>query len=158
MRFSTIFVAWMALAGNAIGARRRASNNSTLRGNSSGLTYEEDILGDFHLDCPGFISPGTTNLAKTSSRHDYKPDDNLPWQELPKCYQDCFNSQCCNGWPMLGDVRNLTIHEWCHSKWIPAQNWVADHLQWCVKDACAGCRPRCRDDSVTWAKEVCANS
>ncbi|XXG95262.1 glycoside hydrolase 3 [Hypoxylon texense] len=157
MRFTTIVLAGLALAGDALGAHRQRQNNPT-RGNASGLTDEEDILGDFHTlpyteDLPGVLSEAMS-LAKTDPRHG--PNDKVPWQELPQCYQDCISANCCNGWPGLGDVRNLTVHQWCHSKWIPVQNWMHDHLQWCIKDACRPCRPKCRDDSTKWEKQTCA--
>ncbi|KAI1775892.1 hypothetical protein F4818DRAFT_441168 [Hypoxylon cercidicola] len=157
MRFTTIVLAGLVLAGNALGARQQRPNNNRIRGDASGLTDEEDILGDFHLpyteDLPEAFSEAVS-LATTMSPHG--PKDTLPWQELPQCYQDCISANCCNGWPGLGDVRNLTVHQWCHSKWIPVQNWIADHLQWCIKDACKPCRPGCRDASSKWQRETCA--
>lgn len=111
MRFTTIVLAGLALAGNALGAQRQRLNNNAIRGNASGLTDEEDILGDFHLPYTEDITEifEVTSLATDMSNHG--PNDPVPFWSLPQCYIDCIRSNCCNGWPSLGDVRKLTIHE-----------------------------------------------
>ncbi|KAI1073659.1 hypothetical protein F5B20DRAFT_566357, partial [Whalleya microplaca] len=54
-----------------------------------------------------------------------------------------------------GDVREMTTHEFCHSKWFYVGNWLFDHLQWCVQDACHGCVPTCSDAAHRWMRNVC---
>ncbi|KAI1451437.1 hypothetical protein F4805DRAFT_473685 [Annulohypoxylon moriforme] len=125
------------------------TNNYPLR-NIQGRV-DEDILGDFHL-----FRPETMNLTSTTGR--YHRNDPVPYQDLPQCYQDCINANHNNGWSVLGDVWKLTVHQWCSSKWIPVQDWLHEHVQFCVKDACASCRPGCRDASMRWQKEVCSYS
>ncbi|OTA96239.1 hypothetical protein M434DRAFT_28102 [Hypoxylon sp. CO27-5] len=149
MRSSTVLSTGLAILATAIGAPILLPSNSTSNVNVT-IVGDEDILGEFALN-----SPEITNLASTQGK--YQPSDAVPFAELPQCYQDCIETNCCNGWPSLGDVRRLTVHEWCHSKWIPVHAWLYEHLQFCIKHACRECRPQCRDESIRWQDEVCAN-
>ncbi|CAJ2507329.1 Uu.00g085150.m01.CDS01 [Anthostomella pinea] len=88
----------------------------------------------------------------------YKGSDRMPIDELPECYRKCIDNNCCNmmlGGP--GDVRQLTFHEFCHSKWSYVGNWMFDHLADCVSPKCKSCWPECRDGSDMWMKRVCGH-
>ncbi|KAI1408605.1 hypothetical protein F5Y13DRAFT_194079 [Hypoxylon sp. FL1857] len=149
MHFSTILSTGLALVAVTTGGSLPLLNNFTSSDNTIGLGGE-DILGGFGLYN---LTEITTTGSKTKK---YNPWDAAPFAELPQCYQDCIESNCCNGWPSLGDVRSLTVDEWCHSKWMQVQAWIHEHLQFCVKHACRDCRPECRDESTRWQNAVCA--
>ncbi|KAI2465843.1 hypothetical protein F4781DRAFT_376655 [Annulohypoxylon bovei var. microspora] len=140
----------LALTGSTIGVPIPIPKDNDFPGNISS-SGDEDILGDFHA-----LYPEIMNLTSTTSR--YHRNDPVPFKDLPYCYQKCIDANHNNGWPSLGDVRKLTIHQWCHSRWIPVQAWIHEHLQFCIGDACAYCRPECRDASSRWQREVCSNS
>ncbi|KAI1388126.1 uncharacterized protein F4822DRAFT_430880 [Hypoxylon trugodes] len=145
--FSLLLVVFVLLVGSTFGVPVAPP----LSPYNTSIIEQYDLFGDYYKD-----ETIHTNISIRSSK--YHPDDILPIQDLPKCYQTCMESNCCNGWPSLGDVRKLTVHEWCHSKWIPVQNWIYDHYQFCVKDACQNCKIESRDESIRWQKEVCSNS
>ncbi|KAI0836456.1 hypothetical protein F5Y06DRAFT_298509 [Hypoxylon sp. FL0890] len=150
MRLLTTFSTGLAFVATTIGVPVPIQTSTVSNVNITSLEYE-DILGGFGL----YNSSAITIMA--SQGVTYNPGDAVPFTRLPQCYQDCIESNCCNGWPSLGDVRRLTVDEWCRTKSIPVHAWLYEHLQFCIKDACRDCRPQCRDESIQWQNDVCAN-
>ncbi|KAI0377366.1 hypothetical protein F5Y04DRAFT_291866 [Hypomontagnella monticulosa] len=147
MKPFTILLSGLVLAASTIGVPVQVSRNATSYHNT---TRHEEIDTPEHLDLP-FVE--ATTLAETSTK--YNRDDPVPFWDLPQCYQTCIESNCCNGWPSLGDVRKLTVHQWCSSRWIPVQAWIYEHLQFCIKDSCRNEREQSRQDSIKWQNKVC---
>ncbi|KAI2617972.1 hypothetical protein GGS26DRAFT_575615 [Hypomontagnella submonticulosa] len=150
MKLSITSFVGLALVANTIGVPIQIPPNTTFHVDT---TRHEgvDILERLHLP---FVE-ATTLAAATTIQHEYGRDDPVPFWDLPRCYQDCIESNCCNASPTLGDVRKLTVHEWCSLKWIPVQNWIYDHLQYCVKDSCRNEKAQSRQDSIKWQNKVC---
>ncbi|RYP71956.1 hypothetical protein DL769_004561 [Monosporascus sp. CRB-8-3] len=103
-----------------------------------------------------YLAPGTDVAATRSFEVSYSQDQKVPIDELPPCYYECMVENCCNmmiGGP--GDVRDLTINEFCHTKWFYVGNWLFDKLVNCVGDKCKNCPDDCAAESRHWMKRVC---
>ncbi|KAI0601093.1 hypothetical protein F4775DRAFT_542658 [Biscogniauxia sp. FL1348] len=87
--------------------------------------------------------------------HPVGDNDKIPVDELPECYQTCFNSECCNG--NFGDVHDLTKHEFCETKRFFVGHWMVDHLQFCTGYHCRSCGDPCRDASTEWLYQLCGH-
>ncbi|KAI0173120.1 hypothetical protein GGR52DRAFT_374123 [Hypoxylon sp. FL1284] len=159
MRFSIVALTWLTLAGHALGVPRRVPSNTTARvENAAGLTQEQqdqDIVGTFGLVQYGTESPPCPRNRTTDLAKHYEPDDLLPWHELPECYQRCMETNCCNGYPNFGDVREWTVEEFCYTERRKLRDWIHYHYQWCLRDLCGGCRPKCRTDADLWERKTC---
>ncbi|KAH6656880.1 hypothetical protein BKA67DRAFT_655185 [Truncatella angustata] len=79
----------------------------------------------------------------------------VPYRKLPPCYVKCFDSEGQKTWPAIGDVRDLTADEFCHSQWTWSGNWIKEHLQFCVAGECDSCPRHCYDPAKKWFDDVC---
>lgn len=63
----------------------------------------------------------------------------LPYKRFPPCYVKCFDSEGIDAktWPAIGDIRDLSTHEFCHSQAVWVARWALDHLNWCVHGECS---------------------
>ncbi|KAI1077409.1 hypothetical protein F5B20DRAFT_275200 [Whalleya microplaca] len=102
-----------------------------------------------------FFGPPSTPEVWTTGDRRSGPNDRIPYEYLPKCYAGCFDANCCNAMGGIDDIRALTVHEWCHSKYIWVGNWLLDHLQWCVGPSCKFCRPGCVEAAHKWHTDMC---
>ena len=104
-------------------------------------------------------SPHDSNVNTTLNTRETQCDggDMVPIDTLPPCYRKCVLDNCCNFWagPGPGDVRDMTVNDFCHKSSIKVFNWMWDHVAPCVKYECASCRPKCWEDSNVWMKNVC---
>ncbi|KAH9900248.1 hypothetical protein F4778DRAFT_740905 [Xylariomycetidae sp. FL2044] len=122
---------------------------------------EDPLFSYFDLANADYFTNSTTNSTTTATIKRgtlYAPNDRVPLDRLPDCYRRCIDDNCCNMY--LGgphDVRQMTVDEFCRTKWFYVGNWLFDHLQWCVGPVCRSCRPGCREASDRWMKEVCGN-
>ncbi|RYO88578.1 hypothetical protein DL762_003700 [Monosporascus cannonballus] len=139
----------------AIGPARALSHeNFTPVSGSTTMTTSAPI---FNLNRTAlYLTPDTDTTAASDFKVSYNEDQKVPIDELPPCYYECMVENCCNmmiGGP--GDVRDLTINEFCETKWFYVENWIFDRLQDCVGEKCRGCRPQCGEESNHWMKRVC---
>ncbi|ETS75838.1 hypothetical protein PFICI_12782 [Pestalotiopsis fici W106-1] len=67
----------------------------------------------------------------------------IPYRRFPQCYIDCFDSEGIDSktWPAIGDIRDLTTHEFCYSQHMWVANWFLEHLQFCVGACVMGLTP-----------------
>ncbi|OTA99741.1 hypothetical protein M426DRAFT_16135 [Hypoxylon sp. CI-4A] len=179
MRLPAIISGWLALASTSISAPALLPTSAdrdsvstpkfTIPANApvvpAASGNDTAACGDYDGDDDSILDelfggyyrspPQTVDISPFKTTGRYRGDDQVPWWNLNLCYVKCFASECCNGWPGLGDVRNLTVHEWCHSKWMAVEKWILNHLQFCVKHSCKHCRPECREQSDRWQREMC---
>lgn len=83
----------------------------------------------------------------------------VPYRKFPKCYSDCFDSKGVTSKTSMfvGDIRDLTTHEFCHSQQGWVGEWMLDHLDDCVRGACAYCHPRCDRESGRVYEHICGH-
>ncbi|KAK6072182.1 hypothetical protein SCUP515_07514 [Seiridium cupressi] len=81
----------------------------------------------------------------------------VPYRKSPKCYVDCFDSESTDDktWPAIGDIRDLTTYEFCHSQYTWVGTWFKEHLQFCTGSACAYCSPQCNHDAKAVFDSIC---
>lgn len=79
----------------------------------------------------------------------------VPFWDLPLCYQTCVNEKAWDTWGRIGDIRELTINEYCHTKWVWTDRWLYNSLHFCTKQECKGCQPFCGRDSAIWYHQTC---
>ncbi|KAK9418692.1 hypothetical protein SUNI508_07712 [Seiridium unicorne] len=81
----------------------------------------------------------------------------VPYRRFPQCYVDCFDSEGTDDktWPAIGDIRDLTTEEFCHTQWTWVGTWFKEHLQFCTGGACAHCSPQCNEDAKTYFDSLC---
>lgn len=81
----------------------------------------------------------------------------VPFWNLPPCYQKCVNEKAFDTWHHLGDIRELTVEEYCRSKQMWSDNWVFHSLQWCVGHTCKGASKPCYSENAAriWMTETC---
>ncbi|RYP05259.1 hypothetical protein DL764_003920 [Monosporascus ibericus] len=124
---------------------------------ASGSTTMSTSTPIFNLNRTAlYLAPETDIVAVRSSEASYSEDQKVPIDELPPCYYECIVENCCNmmiGGP--GDVRDLSINEFCHTKWFYVGNWIFDRLVNCVGDKCKDCPDDCAGESRRWMKRVC---
>ncbi|RYP36709.1 hypothetical protein DL767_003271 [Monosporascus sp. MG133] len=95
-----------------------------------------------------------SNIARATLRDG---NDIVPIQELPPCYHKCMVDNCCNmAWDGARDIREMTTDDFCIYKFVAVKEWFLFHVQWCVRDVCAGCLDEwCRHAAQDWFKRVC---
>lgn len=83
----------------------------------------------------------------------------VPYRKFPKCYADCFGSEGVTSKTsmFIGDIRDLTTDEFCHSQQGRVGTWIFDHLTWCVDRACAYCHPDCDRESGRVYEHICGH-
>ncbi|KAI0394765.1 hypothetical protein F5Y17DRAFT_457677 [Xylariaceae sp. FL0594] len=55
----------------------------------------------------------------------------------------------------IGDVRELSTHDFCWKMRFSVEAWMLDHLIYCVGHKCKACTPGCTKESTVWMKKYC---
>ncbi|KAI0177415.1 hypothetical protein BJ166DRAFT_491257 [Pestalotiopsis sp. NC0098] len=105
----------------------------------------------------------TQNITATDNQSLYTRDDQwgrpgkFPYRRFPPCFVDCFDSEGIDSktWPAIGDIRDLTTDEFCRTQQTWVMGWVIDHLQFCVRGACADCRRPCNQQARDTWTDIC---
>lgn len=93
-----------------------------------------------------------------AARSTYDPNDIIPVEELPPCYQRCIEQYRYAVPYGVSDVLEMTINEWCVTRRRALQAWFEEALYGCIMHNCGPtCFPGCRDESTVWAKNICAS-
>ncbi|CAJ2500553.1 Uu.00g034060.m01.CDS01 [Anthostomella pinea] len=145
MQFSTAITGTLFLAGSALTS---SQSLPTIRSEDLTIPNGSD---DF---ITAYFNPTTNDTTTSGTMSDQSYSDTVPLWELPDCYRECINRNCCIG-TGLKDVRKLSIQDFCWSKQYWVETWMLDHLAYCVGPTCKSCRPQCEDNSTTWMKRVC---
>ena len=139
-----------------------STKSSVSENNDAADAHGKDLLLSYFFNrlTNGTTKPPhkhNTNTTLNERAAQCSGDDMVPIEALPPCYKKCVLDNCCNFWagPGPGDVRDMTVNDFCHKSSIKVFNWMWDHVAPCVKNECTDCRPKCWEDSNTWMKDVC---
>ncbi|KAF7539489.1 hypothetical protein G7054_g2100 [Neopestalotiopsis clavispora] len=84
----------------------------------------------------------------------------VPYRRFPECYVKCFDSEGVTSKTsmFIGDIRDLTVHEFCVSQdgWVGG--WIYDYLLPCVRGGCDHCDPECGIASGKVYEGICGHS
>ncbi|KAI0015606.1 hypothetical protein F4780DRAFT_763307 [Xylariomycetidae sp. FL0641] len=80
--------------------------------------------------------------------------DKVPIWELPGCYQECIAEHHAHVLG-VGDVRELSTHEFCWSHRRDIATWIVVRLQYCFGRECKFCHPECQAQSNEWFERAC---
>ncbi|KAI1847582.1 hypothetical protein JX266_006434 [Neoarthrinium moseri] len=154
----------------------------TINVNTTSVTTIEDSFPQHtpsqSIDNTSDVDPAPTTVANgnITSQCASSPNNNslatlddegrpgkIPYRRFPKCYVECFDSEGTDDktWPAIGDIRDLTTHEFCHSQWVWVGNWMLEHLQFCVAGypgstgRCEHCRPQCHQEAKKVMDSLC---
>ncbi|KAI1809021.1 hypothetical protein GGS20DRAFT_573910 [Poronia punctata] len=122
---------------------------SPVAGNYSGCT---------HIDHPRVVTNTTCTIPQQNGKNNIKmasdKEDKIPIWELPDCYQKCMDKNRHHA-SFVGDVYDLSTHDFCWKYQFTIEEWMLDWLVPCVGRKCKSCRPGCKEDSVRWMKKYC---
>lgn len=116
----------------------------------------DDPADDEHKGKDGLAGLDGVSIERRAAKSMYKPDDILPVQDLPPCYEKCTEKYRYAMPYAVPDVRQMTVDEFCVTKRRAVHTWFEEAVVWCIKDNCVPtCFPQCRDESNDWSMKVC---
>ncbi|KAF7515413.1 hypothetical protein G7054_g14590 [Neopestalotiopsis clavispora] len=155
-------------AGPSSTASLDAYNVTSTSGNKSAMVnftvfdFTEEEVSAAEIDQPESddAEPSSNNRLHVAVAADAAAagrSGKLPYKRFPPCYVKCFDSEGIDAktWPAIGDIRDLTTEEFCHTQIAWTGLWVQQHLRWCTDVECKSCSNTCHHDAGKSYNDLC---